>query len=187
MTRLTDIIVENFIGTFLECDGKGDGKYGSTIEEWVVYDVLGLNDYNKGEGPDIMNGEWPVEIKSQRESTSSYITLTGLTDKDLRGYGNWSNLKKEKVNSDIIFVRYNLYGDLIEIVDIIVILRKEYTESFVSKIENALANPDKVCDGIKIELGDSPRLRITQKHLQQEILRNSSKAKKSTIDVMFEV
>ena len=187
MARLTDIKVENFIGTFLECDGKGDGKYGDTIEDWVVHDVLGLYNSNLGEGPDVQNGDWPIEIKSQREDTTSNITLTSLNHRDLQSYNKWSKDKKEKINSDIFFVRYRHYGDLIEITDIIIILRKEYKDDFIKKIEKALMNPNKVCDGVIVETGNSPRLRITQAQLRKEILRNSSRAKNSTIDTLFEM
>lgn len=187
MLRLTDIKVENFIGTILEADGKGDGKYGNKIEKWVVDEVLGLNSSNTGEGPDVQNGTWPIEIKSQRENTNSNITLTSLSPTDLQSYDNWSDEKKEKVNSDIIFVRYSLSGDVITITDIIVILRKEYTDMFVEKIEKALQKPNRVCDGVIIETGEYPRLRITQHQLVKEILRHSSRAKNSTIDTLFEV
>lgn len=48
--RLTDIKLENYIGTVLEAEGVGDGKYGNEIEKWVVFNVLGLDSYNTGEG-----------------------------------------------------------------------------------------------------------------------------------------
>ena len=185
--RLTDIKVDKYIGTFLECEGNGDGKYGNAIEKWVVYDILGLDDYNNGEGPDIENGEHSIEIKSQRSDTTSNITLTGLSPSDLECYGNWSSAKKKKVNSDFIFVSYDAHDGIIEITDITIILRSEFTDIFEKKIQRALDRPNKVIDGVLVETGKYPRLRITQDRLGKDILRKSSKVPYSTIDTLFEV
>lgn len=185
--RLTEIKVDKFIGTILECEGKGDGKYGTAIEKWVVYNVLGLDDYNTGEGPDIVNEEHSIEIKSQRSNTTSNITLAGLSPRDLDCYGNWSSEKKKKVNSDFIFVNYDAYDGIIEITDITIILRSEFTDIFEKKIQRALVRPNKVIDGVLVETGKYPRLRITQDRLGKDILRKSSKVPYSTIDTLFEV
>ena len=185
--RLTDIKLDNYIGTVLEVEGEGDGKYGNVIEKWVVYNVLGLDSYNTGEGPDILNGEHSIEIKSQRTGTKSNITITGLSPSDLKSYDNWSEAKKQKANSDFIFVTYDAYDGVIEIADIIVILRSEFADVFERKIRAALARPDKHIDGVIVETGKYPRLRITQDRVTKDIIRKSGKAKHSTIDTLFEV
>lgn len=185
--RLTDIKLENYIGTVLEVEGIGDGKYGNVIEKWVVHYVLGLDSYNTGEGPDILNGEHSVEIKSQSTHTDANVTITGLTPSDLKSYDNWSELKKQKVNSDFIFVTYDAFDGVIEIVDMIVILRSEFADIFERKIRAALARPGKTIDGVIVETGKYPRLRITQDRVKKDIIRKSSKAKHSTIDSLFEV
>jgi len=185
--RLTDIKLENYIGTVLEAEGVGDGKYGNEIEKWVVFNVLGLDSYNTGEGPDIINGEHCIEIKSQSTHTDANITITGLTPSDLKSYDNWSEAKKQKTNSDFIFVTYDAYDGVIEIVDMIVILRSEFADVFERKIRAALDRPGKTIDGVIVETGKYPRLRITQDRIRKDIIRKSGKAKHSTIDTLFEV
>ena len=185
--RLTDIKLDNYIGTVLEVEGEGDGKYGNVIEKWVVHNVLGLDSYNTGEGPDILNGEHSIEIKSQSTHTKSNITITGLSPSDLKSYDNWSEAKKQKANSDFIFVTYDAYDGVIEIADMIVILRSDFADVFEGKIRAALARPDKHIDGVIVETGKYPRLRITQDRITKDIIRKSGKAKHSTIDTLFEV
>ena len=185
--RLTDIKLDNYIGTVLEVEGEGDGKYGNVIEKWVVHNVLGLDSYNTGEGPDILNGEHSIEIKSQSTHTKSNITITGLSPSDLKSYDNWSEAKKRKANSDFIFVTYDAYDGVIEIADMIVILRSDFADVFEGKIRAALARPDKHIDGVIVETGKYPRLRITQDRITKDIIRKSGKAKHSTIDTLFEV
>jgi hypothetical protein len=185
--RLTEIKLENYIGKVLEVEGAGDGKYGNVIEKWVVKNVLGLDSYNTGEGPDISNGEHSIEIKSQSTHTKSNITIANLSPSDLESYDNWSELKKKKVHSDFIFVTYDTYDDVIEIVDMIVILRSEFADIFERKIRAALDRPGKTIDGVIIENGNRLKLRITQDRMRKDIIRKSSKAKHSTIDTLFEV
>ena len=186
--RLTEINTKKFIGTVLECEGNGDGKYGNRIEKWVVHDVLELDGYNIGGGPDILNEEHSLEIKSQRSNTTSNITLVALSQGDYVSYNNWSNAKKKKVNCDFIFVDYDAYDDIIEITDITVIRRSEFAAIFELKIQRALDNPNKVIDGVIFEYGKYPKLRITQNRLRKDILRKSCKYQYSTIDsTLFEI
>jgi hypothetical protein len=193
LTRLTSIKAKELIGTFLECDGygTGDGKYGSRIQDWIVYEVLELNGYNDGEGPDIPgDGKFcDIEIKSQRLGTASAITLTSLVESDWRGFSSWSEQKKRKVNSDFIFVNYIIVGgDLIQITNIYVIQRHEFADVFENLINTALSRPNKRIQGdIIAESGNNPRIRITQNRLKKDILRKSNITRKSTIDTLFEM
>ena len=82
---------------------------------------------------------------------------------------------------------YDAYDGVIEIVDMMVILRSEFADIFERKIRSALARPGKTIDGVIVETGKYPRLRITQDRVKKDIIRKSSKAKHSTIDSLFEV
>ena len=82
---------------------------------------------------------------------------------------------------------YDAYDGVIEIADMIVILRSDFAYVFEGKIRAALARPDKHIDGVIVETGKYPRLRITQDRITKDIIRKSGKAKHSTIYTLFEV